>query len=144
MRSCLSKCRYFIVMIINIAKELDKLQNRITPISPQVIDTMTNNTKAQIKLIEEYVTPLFGVEKVENGFFYEGHKLCSVYYDPAAKRLVVDVFLFIFRDVENALLEKSFSFILNDLKEVKQCITLIQLAHRQLYTFVYKDEDIQQ
>ena len=128
-------------MIINIARELDKLQNRITPLSIPVIEQMPNALKAQVKLIDEYVTPLFGVEKVENGYFYEGHKLASVYYDPAKKKLVVDIFLFIFRDVENALLEKSFSFILVDVKDVKQCITLIQLAHRQLYSFVYKEDE---
>ena len=128
-------------MILNIARELDKLQNRITPISGPVIEQMPNALRAQVKLIDEYVTPLFGVEKVENGYFYEGHKLASIYYDPAKKKLIADIFLFIFRDVENALLEKSFSFILTDIKDVKQCITLIQLAHRQLYSFVYKEEE---
>ena len=127
-------------MIINIARELDKLQNRITPVSGPVIEQMSNSLKTQIKLIDEYVTPLFGVEKVENGYFYEGHKLASIYYDPSKKKLIADIFLFIFRDVENALLEKSFSFILTDVKDVKQCITLIQLAHRQLYSFVYKED----
>lgn len=131
-------------MIINFARELDKLQNRITPISPQVIESMNNSLKAQVKLIDEYVTPLFGVEKVENGYFYEGHKLCSVYFDPVKRRLVTDIFLFIFRDVENALLEKSFSFVLNDIRDVRQCITLVQLAHRQLYTFVYKEDEMQE
>lgn len=138
---CMSKRGDFIIMIINYVKELDKLQNRITPISNQVLDQMPNSVRTQVKLIDEYVTPLFGIEKVENGYFYEGHKLASVYYDPGKKKLVADIFLFIFRDVENALLEKSFSFILADIKDVKQCITLIQLAHRQLYSFVYKDEE---
>ena len=78
-------------MILNIARELDKLQNRITPISGPVIDQMPNALKAQVKLIDEYVTPLFGVEKVENGYFYEGHKLSSIYYDPAKKKLIARI-----------------------------------------------------
>lgn len=128
-------------MIADLDKELEKLQNRLNPITPQIIDEMNNTNKEQMKFLDDYATTLFGVEKVENGYFYEGHKLASIYIDNVRHKLVGDVFLFVYRESENALLEKSFTFVLENNKDVTQFVTLIQIAHHELYSFVYKDEE---